>query len=246
MGEKFRLGEVLVAEGLISEHQLRAALGEQARWGGRIGATLVAMGFLPEADLVRTLTRILELPGIDLDGKQIEAETLALVPAEIAEKYRCLPLFCKGVQGAQVLYLGMDEPGDLSAVDEVSFRTGLQVRAVVVGPVQLQRALALYYRGETAHDDSRRDLAAHPGAPVAHAGAERPDLPVDEMPRESVFEAEAPEDLLPSPPLPRAASSSPPKQILQALVKLLIDKQVISRRELMEAVQSIDREAPGA
>jgi len=238
VGEKFRLGEALVAEGLISEHQLRAALGEQARWGHRLGATLVEMGFLQEADLVRTLTRLLKLPGIDLDGKCIDAEVLALVPVSIAEKYRCLPLFCKREQGAQVLYLGMDEPANLAVVDEVSFRTGLAVRPVVVGPLQLQRALAVYDRGEvpTAPLRASSSRVEAPPADGETAPLVTPrDLAAGSIAGEAVFEAQAPAAATPP--------GAPTKQILQALVKLLIDKRVFSRRELLEAVQALDREA---
>ncbi len=166
MPERTKLGELLVEAGLIDELQLAAALGEQARWGNRLGETLVQLGYLTEAELVRTLSRTYGIPGVDLEGKQIEPEVLALLAAEVAEEYHCIPLFKKPVSGGEVLYLGMAHPEDLRIIDDVSFRAGLPVRPVVVGPVQLNSAIAAFYRGEGPRpiegDESAADLAEAP------------------------------------------------------------------------------------
>jgi type IV pilus assembly protein PilB len=52
MGKRLKLGEMLVAKGLISDTQLAAALGEQRRWGKRLGMTLVLMEYLEEEVLI--------------------------------------------------------------------------------------------------------------------------------------------------------------------------------------------------
>ena len=62
MNKRLKLGEMLVAKGLIGEAQLAAALSEQRRWGKRLGMTLVLMGCLEEETLVRTLAAQLKLP----------------------------------------------------------------------------------------------------------------------------------------------------------------------------------------
>ena len=121
MSEKIKLGEVLVQAGLIDDSQLEAAVGEQSRWGNRLGETLVQLGYVTEPELVRTLSRHYGIPGVHLEGKQIEPDVLALLPVEVAEEYRCLPLFKKRVSGGELLYLGMAHPEDLRAVDDVSF-----------------------------------------------------------------------------------------------------------------------------
>ena len=156
MSEKTKLGEILVEAGLIDEFQLEAALGEQARWGNRLGETLVQLGYLTEAELVRTLSRHYGIPGVHLEGKQIEPEVLALLTVEVAEEYRCIPLFKKRVSGGEVLYLGMAHPEDLRIVDDVSFRAGLPVRPVLVGPLQINAAIAAFYRGESPRPDRGR------------------------------------------------------------------------------------------
>ena len=59
MGKRLKLGEMLVAKGLVSAAQLDAALAEQRRWGKRLGMTLVLMGFLEEETLIRTLASLM-------------------------------------------------------------------------------------------------------------------------------------------------------------------------------------------
>ena len=44
MSDRPRLGEILVSAGIIDEMQLTSALGEQSRWGRRLGVTLIKLG----------------------------------------------------------------------------------------------------------------------------------------------------------------------------------------------------------
>lgn len=176
-----RLGELLVEIGLIDDFQLRAALSDQKRWGRPLGATLVKLGFVAEDELVRVLARHLDVPIVDLQGKRIAPEALALLPVEVAEKSRCVPLFKKREGGAEALYLGMEDPTDLAVVDELSFRTGLKIQPVLVGPSQLADAIERHYHKLEWEEEQER----------AAAGFELPVEPGDTAPL--VFRPPAPE-----------------------------------------------------
>ena len=252
MPEKTKLGELLVEARLIDEFQLAAALGEQARWGNRLGETLVHLGYLTEAELVLTLSRHHGLPGIHLEGKQVEPEVLALLPVEVAEEYRCIPLFKKRVSGGEVLYLGMAHPEDLRIIDDVSFRAGLPVRPVVVGPLQINAAIGAFYRGEGPRPieaDAGASVLAETPVPDGDTAPVFSDLPqvVPESSGEAGSEVEseggdaASRDFggevmtapLQSDPKPREV---PTRDILHALTQLLIENDVLSRAELMERI----------
>ena len=140
-----RVGEILLQAGIIDDFQLRAALGEQKRWGHRLGATLIKLGFVEERDLVRALATQLELPVAHLAGKRIEPSVLDLISVELAEKYMCMPLFVKQEGGRDTLHLGMDDPCDLAALDDIGFRTGMQISPVMVGPSDLCEAVDRFY-----------------------------------------------------------------------------------------------------
>jgi hypothetical protein len=252
--KKIKLGEILVAAGLIDEFQLAAALGEQSRWGDRLGETLVEMQYLSEAELVRTLSRHLGIPGVHLEGKQIEPEILALLPVEVAEKHRCIPLFRKRVGGGELLYLGMANPEDLGVIDDVSFRAGLPVRPVLVGPIQIKNAIAAFYRGEDPvplpGDDCTSALAETrvadgDTAPVFHDLQGIPSPPPVEEAEGAVEgkggdaakpEVERKPAASPSPDSAEKPRDVPTRAILRALTQILIERDVISRAELLERV----------
>ena len=50
-----KLGEILIEEKVIDEMQLKAALGHQQQWGGKLGTTLIEMSFVTERALADEL-----------------------------------------------------------------------------------------------------------------------------------------------------------------------------------------------
>jgi len=261
-----KIGEVLVQAGLIDEFQLEAGLAQQQRWGGRLGRALVQLGFLQEADFVRVLSKVLNVPVVRLAEKKPSPDTLGLVPAELAEKYGCLPLFTKREGGANTLYLGIEDPSDLKALDELSFRIGMKVKPVLVGPSELREAIARTYHhrdsGEPEESSSIAETLFEPGdtAPVL----EPPTAPSPPAARRAVpAPAREPELILEDPaPLsaegartranaaPASAADAKPRDvptraILRALTQLLIEKGVIRREELMERLKALDLDGGG-
>jgi hypothetical protein len=168
MQERIKVGEILVKAGVIDEMQLQAALGEQARWGRRLGVTLIKLGFVEERDLVRALASQLNLPVASLEGKRIHPDILALVPAELAEEHSVIPLFTKQENGVGQLFLGMEDPSNLAVLDDLAFRSGMQVRPVMVGPSELAEAIDRAYR---RNDVSATPAARPPAAPAAEPAA---------------------------------------------------------------------------
>jgi hypothetical protein len=145
MGERARLGDILLEAGEIDAAQLDAALRRQDETGRPLGLTLVAMGVLREETLVRTLSQQLALPMARLEGKRISAEVLELVPFDLAEKHRCFPLFVKEEGPARALYLGMDDASDLDAIEALREATGMAIRPVLVAPSEIEEALHRQY-----------------------------------------------------------------------------------------------------
>jgi len=145
-GKRIKLGQLLVAKGAIDPVQLTEALAEQKKNGGLLGVALVRMGAVDEQTLVRALAGQLNLPVVQLRGKQISSEVLDLVPVELVEKHRCLPLIVNGQGAARVLYLGMEDPSDADAVAEICTRVGMNVQAVLVSPSDLDEGIYRHYQ----------------------------------------------------------------------------------------------------
>jgi hypothetical protein len=148
MPNRPKVGEILVQAGVIDQFQLNAALGEQARWGRPLGATLIKLGFVEERDLVRALASQLDMPVASLEGKRIHPDVLSLIPGDIAERHMVIPLFVKTEGEVDFLYVGVEDPGNLEVLDDLAFRTGKQIRPVMVGPSELWEGIDRYYRRE--------------------------------------------------------------------------------------------------
>ncbi|MEE8320023.1 MAG: type II secretion system protein GspE, partial [bacterium] len=59
-----RLGEMLVKASLIDEDQLKKALEEQSKSGGRLGYNLAKLDIMEEADIVAFLSKQYGVPSI--------------------------------------------------------------------------------------------------------------------------------------------------------------------------------------
>jgi type IV pilus assembly protein PilB len=137
-----RLGDLLVAEGLITAEQLRQALGEQKGKADKLGSILVRQGSLSEEQLIGFLSRQYGIPSITLANLDVDGETLRLVPAHIAKKYDVLPV--KRIGGT--LTLAMSDPTNVFALDDIAFMTNLQILPVVAPQAAIRRALDQNYQ----------------------------------------------------------------------------------------------------
>lgn len=168
MQNRPRVGEILVSAGIIDEMQLEAALGEQQRWGRRLGVTLIKMGMVEEGHLIRALAKQLELPVASLAGKRIPEDVIALVPARVASEHGVIPLFTKDGGRNGQLFLGMEDPSNLAVLDDLSFRTGMEIHPVMVGPTELGEAIDRYYHtrngGAPQQDPFKTGDTMNPGS----------------------------------------------------------------------------------
>ncbi|TFG97235.1 MAG: hypothetical protein E4H11_02225, partial [Myxococcales bacterium] len=145
--QKPRLGQLLVRAGVLDTGSLAKALVEHERGGRPLGMTLVELGFVSEQVLVSTLGHQLGIPIARIASWPVSSELRELVPAQIAEKYRCLPLALKDEGTRQSLYLAMADPSDLECLEAVRIATGREIRIVLVAPTEMDAALARHYRG---------------------------------------------------------------------------------------------------
>lgn len=137
-----KLGTLLVQTGLITLNELDEALKYQTIFGGKLGTNLIEMGLVEEEDIARLLSRKLNVPYAGSEQLlDIPAGTIKLIPAEIAVKYKVVPFH----QEKMRLHLVMMDPGDLRAVDEIGFVTGLSIRPMVAPEISLVLALEKHY-----------------------------------------------------------------------------------------------------
>jgi len=136
-----KLGETLLREQLISPQQLKDALDYQRTNGGRLGSTLVKLGFLSDEEITAVLSRQYGVPSVNLSLFEIDDSAVKLIPQEVAQKYMVLPLSRVGA----TLTLAMVDPTNVFAIDDIKFMTGFGVEPVVVSEAAMQEAMEKYY-----------------------------------------------------------------------------------------------------
>jgi len=88
-----RLGELLVAAGLITEEQLQNVLRDQAASGRLLGDILVDRGYASESDVAKAVGQQLGVPFVDLDTYEPAPDARELVPEVVARAHEVVPLF---------------------------------------------------------------------------------------------------------------------------------------------------------
>ena len=139
-----RLGDLLVASGIITEAQLEQALAMPREDGQRLGDVLIQHGFITEAQLIDALRVQLGVDFIDLTAVSIPVELARYVPRNIAKKYGVVPV--KLVQDR--LYLAMHDPLDFVAQDEVKTASRKRVVPMIATRRAVEQAIALLYGSE--------------------------------------------------------------------------------------------------
>jgi len=125
-----RLGEVLLAEGLINEAQLGRALATQSVSLTPLGTVLVNQGAMQEDRLTMVLSVHLGAPIADLKKGDVDAEVARSVPQDFARRHLVLPLRRDNGQ----LVVAMSDPGNLPVLNDIRLITGLPVAPYIASP----------------------------------------------------------------------------------------------------------------
>ncbi|WP_312437444.1 GspE/PulE family protein [Janthinobacterium sp.] len=140
--EKVRLGEILVKQSLLTEEQLGLALGEQKRSGRKLGRVFVEHGYVTEEQISGALARQLDIPYINLKFFNINAELVRLLPETQARRFRALVLEDR----REGLLVGMSDPTDLFAYDEIARLVKRHIELAVVNETEVLAAIDRIYR----------------------------------------------------------------------------------------------------
>ena len=143
--KKIRIGDLLVEQGVISAAQLAEALETQKKTGQKLGRVLQENQALTEDQLLGFLARQLNIDYIDLENFDIKPEVVQLIPEVLARRLRVIALENKG----ETLLIGMADPTDIFAFDEVARAVNRPLRHTVVRESELLRIFDQIYRRTT-------------------------------------------------------------------------------------------------
>jgi MSHA biogenesis protein MshE len=184
--EKIRLGDVLVAQKAISQDQLKNALDHQKKSGRRLGRVLVEQGFVSEEQICEAMSRQLNIPYVNLKFYNFNQDVVRRLPEAQARRFRAVVLEDRR---ASVL-VGMADPTDLFAYDEIGRILNKDVEVAVVSEAMLLQTVDRVYRRTEEISGLAKELERDVGdsyIDFGALGAGAEDAPVVKL-LQSVFE----------------------------------------------------------
>lgn len=139
---KLRIGDLLVQHKVISEAQLQTALSEQKKLGRKLGRTLIELGFINEDKLLDFLAQQLQIPVVDLKLYKLEAKTVQMLPETTARRFRAVVIDAS----KPTILIGMSDPTDIYAYDEITRVLKKQIRLAVVREGDVLQTINMMYR----------------------------------------------------------------------------------------------------
>src|ERR1700689_4837718 len=149
MANNNRLGELLVREKLISLTQLRHAQDEQQKSGHNLGFTLAKLGYVSDDEITSFLSQQYRVPTVNLEEYEIDPEILKLVQKEPCERHKVVPVSRTG----NSLIVGMADPTNLNAIDDLKFLTGYNIEPVIASETAIHNAIEKYYNAGPWYDE---------------------------------------------------------------------------------------------
>ncbi len=153
-----RLGEILIAEGVVTQDQLSIALTEQKKIDQPLGKLLVGLGFATEAIMRSALGEALEQDSVDLAQVVPDPEAIKLIDSDTARKHKVIPLNYNALTGS--LSVAMSDTFNLFTLDRIRILIGQQIEItpVLAGETEISNAIDQFYGYELSIDGILREI----------------------------------------------------------------------------------------
>jgi type IV pilus assembly protein PilB len=151
---RLKLGDLLVASGLVTREQLKTALDIQSDGGGRLGKLLVAEGLVTEQDIANAVAGQMHIGVIDFSQTAPQGAALGLLPRDFIVRRRLMPV---SLEENGSLVLAMTNPLDVISIDEVGMRTKRRVVPAICTETGFDDAVAVYFSSRGKLKDAREE-----------------------------------------------------------------------------------------
>ena len=130
---------------------------------------LVVLGGLRVGDII---SRIYDMPAVDLLNFDVDKASVELLPSEVATKFGAIPIRKVG----RTLTLAMADPLNLYAIDDIKFIVGLEVQPVVAAESAIKKTIDRFYGSANALNDIMKDMEDGAGVEVVDDSDEDADV----------------------------------------------------------------------
>jgi type IV pilus assembly protein PilB len=155
LSRRVRLGHILVEAGVLTQADLKRALEEQQRTGERLGEVIKSLGLGSQEAIAAAIAQQLDIEYLRLQDAPLDASALLLVPEPLARRHQVIPVRAD----ERTLVLGMVDPVDILAVDDIRRLAGREIVPAVITLDDFHRAIAQYPSAATTADALIREIA---------------------------------------------------------------------------------------
>jgi type IV pilus assembly protein PilB len=131
------LARRLVSEGLLPEADVRKAVVDCGQQKKTLTAWLLDQGLVDNNRLTQIASAEFGMPIFDVSALAPASMPTSLISQELMTKHQALPLMKRGKR----LFVGIADPMQLHALDEIKFHSNCMVDPVLVERAQLSRAI---------------------------------------------------------------------------------------------------------
>jgi type IV pilus assembly protein PilB len=124
----------LVQDGIVAEDKLADAYEAAKKDKIPLVAYLVNEDLADARAVAVAASHEFGVPLLDLDAVEVDVDVVRAVNQKLIEKHRVLPLVKRG----QRLFVGVSDPTNLQAIDDIKFQTSLRIDPVVVEQDKLE------------------------------------------------------------------------------------------------------------
>lgn len=156
--QKQKIGEILIANGLIEERQLVHALENQKTDPRKLGELLVELGFIDELKLAQVLANIFRLPFIRLKDIVIDDQALQSISGDFIAQHKVLPV----AMHDGVLTIAMQNPLDVALLQELQMKCGCPINPVMASITEIDEYVPKFIARQEELHEKRLKVQASP------------------------------------------------------------------------------------
>lgn len=136
-----KLGELLLEKEWIQRSELSQALEDQRLDQRKLGEILSAKGILEEQKLTEALAELFQMPFVRLSETKIDQSVFSVLSNDLLQTYQVFPL---EVKDNNVLLLATNDPLNVSALQDIQYKTGYSVEPVMASSAEIKKFLEEY------------------------------------------------------------------------------------------------------
>ena len=153
------IADILVTLGVIDSARAESIKMAEIQSGNTQEDIIRKANLVPESKLIQAKAQLYNIPYMDLTTAPVAPAALAVLPSEVAGRFKVFPITVDKKE--KVLTLAMADPLDLSAIEFIEAKTGLNVKPVAAELTKIEDFIQTRYTSSLTQEvtEALKDVA---------------------------------------------------------------------------------------